>query len=1062
MADNKILNNDVLEVKGVIAHGELRIGTHAVHDGYTGLWNTEASTTTTGQYLIISAGTDTYINGDSVYIRGGNNSTTNQLRVQTTGVTIGGNTVWHAGNDGASSGLDADTVDGIHASSFLRSDANDTASGNLTLSANDWYLLGLGARGASSGAYGIGNRNDDAYRQLTFHVPNQDAYSSSGTIPSFGWYSNGAVQLMKLDSASGNLWLKGELDVDTIAIGSGVTLTESTDRSDLLMIKSSTSSWGGLQVSNTSNEGIISLMINGNEGGLYDDQNGEWILKSTENGGLTLGYNNETKLTTTSTGISVTGGIVASDLIEASEGISSDGNSKFYNWRALDNSSNSGNFYWHIGTITGSQSTRFMVTIAGRSTSYSDDSLPAMGHIVGQLNNDDNYDIVFYNHSTASSEVVSEVGIVDDSTDSVHIYVKTGNYAELTATAHVSDGSITTNSNSSSDGTSSAPDGYTAVTEYTAYNSGNLTGGQNVSISSSGVIASSHPTIGATAGTYGDTANGQKIDTITIDENGHVTAVATGATGNMTGFFVEDGDGTEVQINNANEWKFVEGTGIDINWTDTTTGNDSDPYDLTFAVKDNSIGIDQLTVTDGTNGQVLTTNGAGELSFATVTSGTSYGWSLNGTDIESGDSISLAGGLSLSGSNGSYTLTQTDTTTNYYVNGLSFDTATGILTASVNGATNQTVDLDGRYLEKTYRNNFTRLGYGNSGSTRYHKLVTIRVDSSYDDYNATFEWTGRYSQGMAGIHVHSDNDTTADVLGAWYEDWNPDQKLTGNGWIKYTQSGDTVEVWVKTVGWREFDYILKDSVTEGTPAITWYDESTTTDTATEPSNLNSFANNNHFDAGYLTAHPSITEASSNLSNSGRTYIQSITLDSNGHVTGVSTGTETVTNTDTNTVTSVGVSGSEVTGTVTIAASGAASVSQSGNTVTISATDTDTVYVHPTGAGNKHIPSGGAAGQFLKYSSSGTAVWATPSYTTNTDTTYSAGSGLDLTSTTFSVEADLRDGITHVGKDGNNYIQFDSTNGRIDFYAGGTFVARLESDGDLHVKGDVIAFSDIFS
>ena len=39
------------------------------------------------------------------------------------------------------------------------------------------------------------------------------------------------------------------------------------------------------------------------------------------------------------------------------------------------------------------------------------------------------------------------------------------------------------------------------------------------------------------------------------------------------------------------------------------------------------------------------------------------------------------------------------------------------------------------------------------------------------------------------------------------------------------------------------------------------------------------------------------------------------------------------------------------------------------------------YVHPTGAGNNHIPSGGSAGQFLKYSSSGTATWATPSYTT---------------------------------------------------------------------------------
>lgn len=35
------------------------------------------------------------------------------------------------------------------------------------------------------------------------------------------------------------------------------------------------------------------------------------------------------------------------------------------------------------------------------------------------------------------------------------------------------------------------------------------------------------------------------------------------------------------------------------------------------------------------------------------------------------------------------------------------------------------------------------------------------------------------------------------------------------------------------------------------------------------------------------------------------------------------------------------------------------------------------YTHPTTAGNKHIPSGGSSGQYLKYSSSGTAVWANP-------------------------------------------------------------------------------------
>ena len=44
----------------------------------------------------------------------------------------------------------------------------------------------------------------------------------------------------------------------------------------------------------------------------------------------------------------------------------------------------------------------------------------------------------------------------------------------------------------------------------------------------------------------------------------------------------------------------------------------------------------------------------------------------------------------------------------------------------------------------------------------------------------------------------------------------------------------------------------------------------------------------------------------------------------------------------------------------------------GKSVTIASNDT--VYTHPTTAGNKHIPSGGADGQVLRWSSNGTAVW----------------------------------------------------------------------------------------
>ena len=70
---------------------------------------------------------------------------------------------------------------------------------------------------------------------------------------------------------------------------------------------------------------------------------------------------------------------------------------------------------------------------------------------------------------------------------------------------------------------------------------------------------------------------------ITLDEtDGAVTINGAAA----MQFFLEDGDGTEVTINHNKEIKFIEGGGIDINWTDVSPGSDSDPYDLTFTNSD--------------------------------------------------------------------------------------------------------------------------------------------------------------------------------------------------------------------------------------------------------------------------------------------------------------------------------------------------------------------------------------------------------------------------------------------------------------------------------------------
>lgn len=176
-----------------------------------------------------------------------------------------------------------------------------------------------------------------------------------------------------------------------------------------------------------------------------------------------------------------------------------------------------------------------------------------------------------------------------------------------------------------------------------------------------------------------------------------------------------------------------------------------------------------------------------------------------------------------------------------------------------------------------------------------------------------------------------------------------------------------------------------------------------------------------------------TSSQASVNNSGRTYIQDITLDTYGHIIGITSATETVV--DTNTTYTAG-SGLSLSGT------------------TFSHSDTSTA-ANLTASGRRYVTG-------LTFDTYGHVTGYTTGTETvvDTNTTYSAGSGLTLSGTTFSVQSDLRGEAWLIGRDNNDYINVDTT--QIDFVLDGAVDMRLYNNGDLHVEGNVIGYSTSIS
>ena len=96
-----------------------------------------------GDYLITNPGQDNAIligdstNGIVIQYAGSDKVAFTSTGTDFTGLsntTIEGNRILTTADEGAGNGLDADTVDGLQASQFLRSDVDDTAAGNINFS----------------------------------------------------------------------------------------------------------------------------------------------------------------------------------------------------------------------------------------------------------------------------------------------------------------------------------------------------------------------------------------------------------------------------------------------------------------------------------------------------------------------------------------------------------------------------------------------------------------------------------------------------------------------------------------------------------------------------------------------------------------------------------------------------------------------------------------------------------------------------------------------------------------------------------------------------------------
>ena len=203
---------------------------------------------------------------------------------------------------------------------------------------------------------------------------------------------------------------------------------------------------------------------------------------------------------------------------------------------------------------------------------------------------------------------------------------------------------------------------------------------------------------------------------------------------------------------------------------------------------------------------------------------------------------------------------------------------------------------------------------------------------------------------------------------------------------------------------------------------------------------------NQASAETITINHQDTSTASSVNNSGRTYIQDIGLDGYGHITSLASATAS------NATVNV-TAGGALTG------GGSFTLDGAGGTITLNHQDTSS-----QGSSNN---SGRTYIQDITLDGYGHVTGIGTATETVVNTTYSAGTALGLSGTTFNVSPNLIFATTPTIGTSQTKLELDAVNG-FRFHgwnsasSGTEETMRLNTQDELHVKGDVVAFSTVFS